>query len=92
MAFTSAPMIVTDSSTAELAKYGSNAFLAMRVSFANEIARLAEREGADALMALEGDRTGSPDRIALPVARRRVWRQLPAQGRRGARQHGRCRG
>jgi UDPglucose 6-dehydrogenase len=52
MAFTSAPVIITDSSTAELAKYGSNAFLAMRVSFANEIARLAEREGADALMTL----------------------------------------
>jgi UDPglucose 6-dehydrogenase len=46
-------VIVTDTSTAELAKYGSNAFLAMRVSFANEIARLAEREGADALLTLE---------------------------------------
>jgi UDPglucose 6-dehydrogenase len=53
MSYTSAPVIVTDSSTAELAKYGSNAFLAMRVSFANEIARLAEREGADALMTLQ---------------------------------------
>jgi UDPglucose 6-dehydrogenase len=50
--FTAAPMIVTDASTAELAKYGSNAFLAMRVSFANEVARLAEREGADAMTAL----------------------------------------
>jgi UDPglucose 6-dehydrogenase len=53
MAFTSAEVIVTDSSTAELAKYGSNAFLAVRVSFANEIARLAEREGADALLTLK---------------------------------------
>ena len=53
LAFTSAAVIVTDTSTAELAKYGSNAFLAMRVSFANEIARLAEREGADALMTLK---------------------------------------
>lgn len=53
MAFTSAPVIITDTSTAELAKYGSNAFLAMRVSFANEIARLAEGEGADALMTLQ---------------------------------------
>lgn len=52
MAFTNAPVVITDTSTAELAKYGSNAFLAMRVSFANEIARLAEREGADALMTL----------------------------------------
>lgn len=52
MAFTSAPTIITDTSTAELAKYGSNAFLAMRVSFANEMARLAEREGADPLVML----------------------------------------
>ena len=53
MAFTSAPAIITDTSTAELAKYGSNAFLAMRVSFANELARLAEREGADPLVTLQ---------------------------------------
>lgn len=53
MAFTSAPVIITDTSTAELAKYGSNAYLAMRISFANEMARLAEREGADPLVMLE---------------------------------------
>lgn len=53
MAFTAAPVIITDTSTAELAKYGSNAFLAMRISFANELARLAEREGADAVAMLE---------------------------------------
>lgn len=53
MAFTSAPVIITDTSTAELAKYGSNAFLAVRVSFANELARLAEREGADPLSVLK---------------------------------------
>jgi len=53
MSFTGAPILITDSSTAELAKYGSNAFLAMRVSFANELARLAEREGADPLFTLQ---------------------------------------
>jgi UDPglucose 6-dehydrogenase len=53
MAFTSAPVIITDTSTAELAKYGSNAYLAMRISFANEMARLAEREGADPIMVLK---------------------------------------
>ena len=52
MGFASAPVIMTDTSTAELAKYGSNAFLALRISFANEMARLAEREGADALTML----------------------------------------
>jgi UDPglucose 6-dehydrogenase len=53
MAFTAAPVIITDTSTAELAKYGSNAYLAMRISFANEMARLAEREGADPLVMLQ---------------------------------------
>ncbi len=53
MAFTSAETVITDTSTAELVKYGSNAFLAMRISFANEMARLAEREGADPLVALQ---------------------------------------
>lgn len=53
MAFAEAPVIITDTSTAELAKYGSNAFLAVRVSFANEMARLAEREGADPLSMLQ---------------------------------------
>ncbi len=53
MDFTSAPVIITDTSTAELAKYGSNAYLAMRISFANEMARLAEREGAEPLVMLQ---------------------------------------
>lgn len=52
LSFTSAPVVLMSTSAAELAKYGSNAFLAIRVSFANELAALAEREGADALEVL----------------------------------------
>jgi len=40
-------LIVTDIRTAELAKHASNAFLAMKISFANALARLCERAGAD---------------------------------------------
>ena len=43
-----APFVFTDSTTAELGKLGSNAFLALKVSFANALAALAEGVGADA--------------------------------------------
>ena len=42
-----APIIITDLRTAEMIKYASNAMLATRVSFINEIAAICERLGAD---------------------------------------------
>ncbi len=42
-----APMVITDIYTAEMIKYASNAFLATKISFINEIARICERLGAD---------------------------------------------
>ncbi len=41
------PFIVTDIKTAELIKYSSNCFLAMKVAFINEIARVCDTVGAD---------------------------------------------
>ena len=41
------PVVVTDLESAELIKYASNAFLATKVTFINEMAALCERAGAD---------------------------------------------
>ena len=42
-----APVIVTDPRSAEMIKYASNAFLATKISFINEVAQICERVGAD---------------------------------------------
>jgi len=42
-----APLMFTSRRTAELIKYASNAFLAMKITFINEIADLCEATGAD---------------------------------------------
>jgi len=49
-----APLVLTNFETAELIKYASNAFLALKISYANAIAKLSESLGADALKVLEG--------------------------------------
>ncbi len=41
------PIIITDSTSSELIKYASNAFLATKISFINEVANICERVGAN---------------------------------------------
>jgi UDPglucose 6-dehydrogenase len=42
-----APIVITDLRTAEMIKYASNAFLAAKISFMNEVADICEALGAD---------------------------------------------
>jgi len=41
------PLITTDPISAEMIKYAANAFLALKISFINEIAGLCEKVGSD---------------------------------------------
>jgi UDPglucose 6-dehydrogenase len=56
-----APIRITDSTSAELIKYGVNAFLALKISFINEMAQLCEFTGADVSSVADG--IGADERI-----------------------------
>jgi UDPglucose 6-dehydrogenase len=48
------PLVATTLTSAEMIKYAANTFLAMKIGFANEIANLCERVGADAKEVMGG--------------------------------------
>jgi UDPglucose 6-dehydrogenase len=56
-----APVVRTDVASAEMIKYASNAFLATKISFINEIANVCEETGADVGVVATG--MGLDDRI-----------------------------
>jgi UDPglucose 6-dehydrogenase len=49
-----APLVLTDVASAEMVKLASNAFLATKISFINEIANVCEETGADVAQVAEG--------------------------------------
>ena len=53
------PVIFMDERSAEMTKYAANSFLAMKITFMNEIANLCERAGADVDMVRKGIGTDS---------------------------------
>ena len=53
-AMTRVPLLATSLTSAEMIKYAANAFLAMKIGFANEIANICERVGAEATEVMTG--------------------------------------
>ena len=51
---TRTPLVTTTITSAEMIKYASNAFLAMKIGFANEMANICERVGADITEVIRG--------------------------------------
>jgi UDPglucose 6-dehydrogenase len=49
-----APLVTTSLTSAEMIKYSANAFLAMKIGFANEIANICERVGAEVTEVMTG--------------------------------------
>ncbi len=48
------PLVATTLTSAEMIKYAANAFLAMKIGFANEMANICERVGAEATEVMQG--------------------------------------
>jgi UDPglucose 6-dehydrogenase len=74
------PMVATSIETAELIKYASNSYLAVKISFINEISNLCDKVGAD--VARPAHRT------EVSPCRPRLRRIVPSQGHAGHRAHG----
>ena len=77
-------MVRTDVASAEMIKLASNAFLATKISFINEIANVSEELGADVLEVARGHGPRRPDRPEVPAAGHRLRRLVLPEGRSGA--------
>ena len=87
LALRKSPLVFVSRESAELAKYAANAFLAMKITFINEVADLCEMVGAD--VGEVATAIGADGRIGreIPACRSGLWRLLFPQGRHRADPH-----
>ena len=71
-----APLVRTDIASAEMVKLASNAFLATKISFINEIANVCEETGADVIEVARGHGPRRPHRAEVPAGRHWIRRKL----------------
>jgi hypothetical protein len=78
------PLLFTTRRTSELIKYAANAFLAMKITFINEMADLCEKVGANVQEVARG--IGLDNRIGgqVPACRSGLWRLVLSEGYAGA--------
>ncbi len=77
------PFLVTTINSAELIKHASNSFLALKISYANVIADLCEKIGADVDEVTHAMGLDPAHRRPIPQGRSGVWRILFSQRRAG---------
>ena len=86
------PLISTDLASAELIKYAANAFLALKISYINEIGQLVGKSGRGYRAGGQGHRPRRAHRHAIPASRHRLGRLVLRQGHgRAGRDGGRVR-
>ena len=85
------PLLFTSRRTSELIKYAANAFLALKITYINEMADLCEAVGGRRAAGRPRHRAGQPDRPQVPARRARLRRLLLPQGHPGPGAHRRRR-